>query len=474
MLVNPAYRDQEARLKQLGPSRDIEVALTIGKFDDTVNEGIKKRISSLKPYGETPLYLALKEALADFRTEGPDSRKCIIAITDGKNVQTYPDTFARNVLEVWQNHQVPIYILGFDIVAGEAEVASREYTELATATGGKYLPVNNGNELLSTLRQTLPIDLYSVSDSGRAKLNESIPIESPQLPKNFTVSFRSINKSVYLEGGEAIELFMSDNGQDIVAKPYKAGIEEANLRGASTRKPVLLRVHRPLRDKAKDSVLFPISIQVDPKADHFTGRPLETWVEVTPLADSVSAGPPYVFYDVNFEPHEPIPVLNWTALNWPKDANRARIRFWCKYAQTTAAQTIPLRALLNAKQSVAGVEFSAKTSGDGNRYSIRIEERHGPQSPGIDDLRVGLETQLRYKPLRVIHQFDAQRGVATHSYFFPAELRENIERPEMARVVVTRGKDMKDGSLQLPPDGVVVPISAAGEVFSPSATTIGR
>jgi hypothetical protein len=476
MLVQENYKKQEAELKKLGPSRDIEVALTVGKFDDTANEDIKHRIDGLKPYGETPLYLALKEALQDFQAESTDSRKCIIAITDGKNNQTSPDTYAEGVLETWKKYRVPIYILGFDITKDEAEQARREYTELATATGGKFLPVNNGNELLNTLRQTLLIDLYSVLESGHppTKLNESTPIDTAQLPKDYTVSYRGINKSVRLEGGEAIALYMSDNGQDIIAKPYKPEIEPIVLRAATSRKPLQLRIHRPMRDKAHDAVQFSISLQVDPRADHFTGRPLETWLEITPLGDNSSEYQSYVFYDVNFEPQEPVPVLNWKALNWPKDATRAQIRFWCKYVPTTPTQAIPLRDLVGKTQSVAGVGLTAKTSNEGADYLVRIEEQHGPQPSGIYGFRIGFENELHEKPIRVIHQFDAHRGVATHSYYFPGELRESLERPQIARVVITSGKDLKDGALQLPPNGVVLPISAAGELFSPNATINGR
>jgi hypothetical protein len=476
MSVQKAYESKDAELRKLGPSRDVERVNPISRFDDTVNEDIKGQITKLEPWGETPLYLALTQALQDFQGEGTDSRKCIIAITDGMNNQTNPDTFAQNVKDVWKNHQVPIYILGFDITKGEAAQARSEYTELAESTGGKFVPVNSGSELLNTLRQTLPIDLYSVLNSGHppTKLNEGTPIDSAQLPRDYTVSYRGINKSVRLEGGEAIALYMSDNGQDIVAKPYKPEIEPITLRGPTSRKPLQLRIHRPTRDKAHDAVQFSISLQVDPRADHFTGRPLETWLEVTPLGDNSSEYQPYVFYDVNFEPQEPVPVLKWRALNWPKDATRAQIRFWCKYVPTTPTQVIPLRDLVGKAQSVAGVGLTAKTSNEGADYVVRIEEQHGPQSPGIYDFRIGFENELHEKPRHVIHQFDARRRVATHSYYFPGELRESLERPQIARVVITSGKDLKDGALQLPPNGVIVPVSAAGELFSPNATINGR
>src|SRR5262249_4100687 len=94
MQVQEEYRSKEAELRKVGPSRDVDAPFPVGTFDDTVNEDMKNRINGLKPYGETLLYRALKLALESFTSEDQNSRRCIIAITDGKNNQTVPDTYA--------------------------------------------------------------------------------------------------------------------------------------------------------------------------------------------------------------------------------------------------------------------------------------------------------------------------------------------------------------------------------------------
>src|SRR4051812_45755201 len=68
------------RVNGIANGSDIEFVLRLGKFDDVINAAVKKRINSVKPYGESPLYLGLKKALEDFQTEEPDSRKYVIAI----------------------------------------------------------------------------------------------------------------------------------------------------------------------------------------------------------------------------------------------------------------------------------------------------------------------------------------------------------------------------------------------------------
>ncbi len=477
MKVQSHYQKDEASLMRLGPSHDIDNALPLGKFDYTEYDYIKQKIEELKPWGETPLYQALQETLADFAKEEPDSHKCIIAITDGKNEQTTNEATTVSVMDAWTRSKVPIYILGFHIPDAEAKEAGVAYKKLAEDTGGEFYPVNSGNELLSRLQKQLPDDRYSIPETGLAsvKLNNSIPVQDSLLSKDITVAYHSIKKHVRLDGGEAIELYLSENGQDIIAKPYNrlVVVPQTKLLGDLGHGAMIFRAHQPLREKGKNSVRFPISIQIEPKTYHFTRRPLETWVEITPISDAASPFDPYVFYDVNYEPKTPVPVLEWTATNWPADANQARIRFWCKAEPTAAAQVVALHDLLAAKQSIAGVDISAKSVSNGDAYSVLIEERHGPQSPGIEDLRIQCDAGAN-KPLRVVHHFDALRHIATHSYYFPPELRDNIERSSSTSIVITKARDIKDGALQLPSDGLTVPIQARGELFPESATANGH
>ena len=64
-----------------------------------------------------------------------------------------------------------------------------------------------------------------------------------------------------------------------------------------------------------------------PKYRYKMWRP-ECWIEVAPLSDTGKpVGDSYVFYDVNYEPDTPVPVLFWTARNWPSPAPTVRFTY---------------------------------------------------------------------------------------------------------------------------------------------------
>jgi hypothetical protein len=319
-----------------------------------------------------------------------------------------------------------------------------------------------------------------------AKLNESIVIRDGQwLPREFTVAFRSISpKTVELEGGEAIELYVSDSGQSIVAKPYPQSVDkEAYLvEGSGGKKnDLILRIQRPVRDRqSEQSVIFRMALQRDPSADHFTKRPAETWVEITPLKDGGdAAAQPYIFYDRNFEPDTPVPVLKWTADDWPEEATRARIRFWCKDNPTEPIEKISMHDVITSPATyrqhptkVDGVQLSIEPIVERSRSRIQVVEKYDAQSSGIDAIRVALETTGGIKPTRVEHEFDAQNKIVTHCYDFAEDELPHQETLETFNIVITRAQDIKDGALQLPSNsGLEVPIGNKPSFFSPRATS---
>jgi hypothetical protein len=224
---------------------------------------------------------------------------------------------------------------------------------------------------------------------------------------------------------------------------------------------------------------------VDPSVSHFTRRPVETWVEVTPLAGSTAAGESYVFYDRNLEPGTPVPVLMWTAQNWPPQADRARVRFWCKYDLTDPVQTISWRDVVSSPTSfrgfqpvrgVPGVQLSIESSveSDGN-YRIYLVERHSSQSAGVDAIRIHLDTGPEIVPVRVSHQFDSKIPIAMHSYFFSPDQRDEVDRSELCKIEIAAAKDVKQNALQLAEGTYLeVPIDDTGELFSPRATANGQ
>jgi Mg-chelatase subunit ChlD len=507
--------DYEVAIPQdLSPAIDVEEIFSLGRFDDTAAGQVRRRLDTVKEaIGQSPLFLALAKVLEKFQNEDPDTRKVIIVISDGVNVQFTPsrilnrprDTTQEDVLAAMRRlrEPIPIHILGFDISESEAARAGSVYQQIARGSGGSFLEVESGADLLRQLRDRLDVDGYIVRDSGQqpvnpmrggevlpSKLNFAVAIPADRhLPQEFSVHFRMVQpKRVLVEGGEAIELQVTQQGatQDIAARPYDRSVaDQANLVNGLGGSPTnhIVRVHRPVRRDG--SVRFPVSLQVDPSVSHFTRRPVETWVEVAPLAGSTSAGETYVFYDRNLEPETPVPVLMWTAQNWPEQASRARVKYWCKYETTDPVQTISWRDVLNSPttyrgfqpvRGVPGVQLSVESSAESNgSYRIYLVERHSPQSPGIDAVRIHLETPSEALPVRVTHQFDSKNRIAMHSYFFSPDQRELVDRSELSKIQIAAAEDVKASALQLAEGtNLEVPIDDSGELFSPRATASGQ
>ncbi len=209
--------------------------------------------------------------------------------------------------------------------------------------------------------------------------------------------------------------------------------------------PFELGVHRPLRNA--HGVHFPISVQRSDR--QFTPRPLESWIEITPLAADKAAGAKYIFYDTNYEPGVPVPLLNWLAEGWPRTADKAEVRAWLKFRETKpdwvvklsqAANVLPANGTGAALDGLSGVTYQVRThrsSEAGGANSVAVIERYADDSPGLGSVKI----ELFPKPVRIIHRFDPENHLATHifelddvdeqtlgNYELHFTRRENLER----------------------------------------------
>ena len=57
--------------------------LPLGRFDDSVGAEVEDILQQVQPWGQSPLYLALRQALDDFSGENPDAERRIVVVTDG-------------------------------------------------------------------------------------------------------------------------------------------------------------------------------------------------------------------------------------------------------------------------------------------------------------------------------------------------------------------------------------------------------
>jgi len=482
----------------LSPSEDVELVLPLGRFDSIEAGKVVRQMESLKAWGQSPSYLALLRCLDDFEKEDGDTDKSVVVITDGANYQFSPanapqntaaPTTKQDILSAWEDRDVPVYILGFGVSDEEASQAEREFRQIAKDTGGAYYPVNNGRDLLKALRERLSLGGYSVEDATGAivslrddgeplvPLNTSVRL--PELAgrqEPYTVKFESVEKEVTVEGGESIELYVTENGTDLVSKPFDENFPVAGLmsrRGEPER--LIVRLHRPSSDAT--AVSFPISLQSE--SYHFTRRPSDVWVEVAPVLDNELATPlVYGFYDTHFESQQPVPLLRWTATNWPPGAREAAVRVWAKFEPTEPVQTITVpelfgnRDTFSALQQVngmTGVKFRVDIGEAGRE--LKVVEQHDASSAGIYAMKVKLITPRELRPLRVVHQFDAENGLAIHSFHFAAESAAALAKSSASSLAFFTRESIQQGAFAMDGGALVVPIYGSGDTLPLNAAT---
>ena len=479
----------------LAPAADVELVLPLGRFDSVEAGQVAGRLKSVRPWGQSPLYLSIIDSLRDFTTDRDETEKSIVVITDGANYQftpagsgtsAPPHQTAADVLSAWESAKVPVYILGFRSSEAADAAAEREFTQLAERTGGKFFVVENGRDLLQALRERLGLGSYRVEAEGiasvagaqGAKLNTPLTFEGLRRGAvSYAVRFQSGTADVLLEGGEALELYAAPNGR-ITARPYARELpvdDVMSLDGDPRR--LTVRAHRPR--PGDRSVTFPVSWQ---EADApFTRRPEEHWIEITPItAGRADLRPRYVFYDRRYEPDAPVPLAACTATDWPSESRRARIAVWCKYGRTEPQQFIAAADVLRDRAAHSAGVPVRNLGGSRLRVllpepwegaeagELKVIEEHGPDARGVHLLKITLEG-LAYE--RVVRRYDPERGVVVHTFHLPASVR-GVPPPAAARIAVTTRSAAHDGAFQIEAERTLtVDIGGAGDVLPLDAAT---
>jgi hypothetical protein len=475
----------------LSPAADVELVLPLGRFDSVEAGLVSSRLKSVKPWGQSPLYLALTDSIRDFAADKPDTDKSVVVITDGANYQFTPaggglsppaHQTLNDVLSAWQGKNVPIYILGFGTADDAA--AEREFTTLAEQTGGRFFRINDGRDLLRTLRDRLGLGSYEVDTAGNAgaadrmtKLNTGVTLSGlASAPRDYTVRFQSTSAEVEVEGGEALELYASPDGT-LRARSYDRDLpveDVMSLDGDPKRYTV--RVHRP-RASGK-IVRFPVSLQENDAI--YTRRPLETWIEITPIvAGRAEARPRYLYYDRKFEPGTPVPVVMCMATDWPAESKQAQVRVWFKYEETKPQQTIDLAEVVRDPVSYAGgtpvrdqsdvkLRIQLPIEGD-DSGELRVIEEHGAGSQGVHVIKVDVAGTAVD---RVVRRFDAARGLVVHTFQFGKPVREIAGS---ARLTITSRSAALQGALHVDGDRALkVDLGGNGDFLPLDAATGAR
>lgn len=476
----------------LTPSTDVELILPLGRFDEFQLNKLAGHMESVVPWGQSPLYLAINTAIAEFQGKVDEKNSAIVVITDGLNYQFTPPNAARftaapisqsQILRELATAGTPVHVLGFAVEQDELAEAQVQFERISEATDGSFHTAGGENELMRLLRERVGNASFEVADARllqagqawKASLNQPIEITktSPAV-EEFVVAFEDARADVKIEGGEALLMQFAPREGRFLPVPYTVDFPvQASMLApeAGPDNDLIFRVHRP--KKTDDGVELNVSIQsaVLP----YTARPSECWLEVQPVSDSgASLGEPFVYYDCHWAPYAPVPVLSWKASDWPENSPKAEVRFWCKYAETPPQSVLKLTGLENPlRQAIppaplpefptvsVSVAIQNNFPSEG-LFELQVIEIHQASSEGVGSLRVSLsgEEQL----LKTIRYFDRKNGFASHRFQFPME----IQRPLLSELELqfTSKKDVVQNAYRLDAaEGIAADIFAKDELL---------
>ncbi len=199
---------------------------------------------------------------------------------------------------------------------------------------------------------------------------------------------------------------------------------------------------------AGDAVEFPISIQ-NGNPRRFSPRPAEFWVQIVPVSqrgrESKEKLLPYVYYDLDYRPRMPAPVLNCQARNWPAGADRADITVWFKLQKTEPRISQRIDDIARSDDQPISQLDIPTSPGHKARFGVRIvhlenpsrsqiivTETHDADDPDLAPVKVQLarRTDEAQEPDEIRRQYlptgQQIRHIFTYKELGDADLRTQV------------------------------------------------
>ena len=313
-----------------------------------------------------------------------------------------------------------------------------EIKKLAQSTGdatrgkGNFYPAHDPGSLVAALEHSLELKKYQV------RKRDGQPFTPEPVDINTTVTLRQINNppvaceasvvdpqrpaaaSFELQGGEAIELYLSEGALRLEHRRYN---KEKRVNYESLEDPVdperrfYVAAHLPRWEPDNADLSFFFSIQnADEK--QFSPRPAEAWVQITPILPSGQPqGTQYNFFDLEFKPHLPVPMLVCRANNWPPEASEAKVELWFRMKRTeiNSSEAITVGEFRRrggiTLDGIPGLRFDLETRDmEGGKCRVIVIERHPPGS-SLDQARVEMDGAYS----RVVRHYTHQ---VQHTFYF--------------------------------------------------------
>ena len=449
----------------LVPGDDVEQVMDLQPLVPVQVQRMRAIIDPQQPGGETPLYLAIDEALRNEFAGADPGPGHVLVVTDGANDQSggrirssgdVLRTLSAINFRRGRTNPIHIDVIGFDLQFNglDRQVRVQDLQSLAADSGGRYFDATDPRKLASALRSSLQQVRFSLSgtDAPAAKaeiggvLEVPLPVAGTSVPYDVLLDTGppTPKRGVRVWGGERLQLYATARGRSLQFRRYDGGTEQG-LRDSQSLLPDpvspgrvwFLGAHMAHREGP--TIRFPLSVQ-NGEADAFSPRPKAIWVEVQPVSATGPEGMPYTFFDMDFQPGRPVPVLDLAAQDWPANAASATIRSWIHFDDPAADLSIPLADVGPSEKSfdVPGLPGSKITVGllpattRGEVLATLLEEHPLEMSDDLPVLHVSLTRGCR----RALHV--TARGVRRVRHEFTIAATEGEIGPEVVLQVTTR------------------------------------
>jgi hypothetical protein len=479
----------------IAPGADVAQVFPLGLLDGTMHAeilGLLGDVQKVQPWGVTPLYKSIVDALASYRRVPARGPRRLVVITDGLDEvppggpkPVLPDDVFKAVLaDRQENRAAPIRIQVLHCGSGGDETL-RMLVEKKLQ--GDYISVSNWGQLEKKLEEAVGLAEYDVERVGanaplrQEHLGEPFEVGDVQAGRKNRYEVRlaqrvpPVRSLVDLEGEESLALFLVREAgeQRLVHERYDRDGQPPPT--AAVRKNVpnpavvdvdpdfnpselYVAAHRP-EPREGGGWAFPVSIQ-NGDATRFSPRPTEAWVEITPVLADGSKLPAYPFYDLAFEPERPVPVLRCEAPTWPARAQQAEVRLWFKVGpgggddksrevtiaevdSDSPARDLHLPGAPDARFKITTEEVPSGRLPDWAAWPggcrLVVEEEYPPLSGKVDWSRV----QTLERADRIVRTFNYDGRWARHEFYFAEKGRVDVRRDKL---VVTAGPSLKKGA----------------------------
>lgn len=377
------------------PSADVEAVRRIQllRTKEDATGLFDAYVADLTPFGATPLYLAMSEALSLFESRSNDRH--LIVLTDGENNAPIPDQgskkalgknletgrrdFAEYVsykplLDDLQTAKKRGLCPSVRVIAYGSDVDASKFNWLKDSTKlngiqAKVIPTENRAKLDEALvdwfDETLKLPKYQLERNNETVTDE-IEFNTPLIIDNwrkrskgeYAVVARGLrydvaSQPVYLEGWEDLHLGLQNDATpwSLSFLPYKAsdfGYKADELVARRDRQPwremrrgsversrgewkiAALRRGNDGKGQAGETP-FHVVLQRNSKDEQSTA-PRYVWAEIQPIDERGNPiGKPFYGSDVKCMRSRNVPVLQWTTEEWDSRAEEAQLRLWAAF-----------------------------------------------------------------------------------------------------------------------------------------------